>query len=187
MRALILLASCLALVAGGCGSDAAEGDDVNRKFSDLLGGQGERDAKVLGEFNRALTPLAKADIAIVKAFAAEDLAAAQNGIDRIRKAATKGTAAAEKAEGAKLREFLTGYAGGARGVADAYQRVIDRPNATEDEIVEDITSAKAELLRHDAQYEKALRAALPADERDDMDAHIRKMDKQFEDAASGGG
>jgi hypothetical protein len=185
MRALIVLTACLALVAGGCGNSEAE--DTNRRISDRLGGQGEQDAQVVGEFTQALSPLAEIDIEIVKAFASEDAAAAQKGIDRLEKVATEAKAAGEKAESAKLREFLTEYADGAGGVGDAYQRVIDRPNATEDEIVEDITSAKTELLRLDTQYNKALRAALPPDEREELDAHVRKMEKQLEEAASGGG
>ena len=185
MRGLIVLTACLALVAGGCGS--SDVDEIDRKVSDRLGGHGEQDAQVVGEFTQALGPMAKTDIEIVKAFMAEDAAAAQKGIDRLQKVATKAKAVGGKAESTDLREFLTEYADGADGVADAYQRVIDRPNATEDEIVEDITSAKTELLRHDARYNEAVRAALPPDERKKADEHMRKMQKQFDEARSGGG
>jgi len=185
MRALIVLTACLALVAGGCGS--SDGDEIDRKISDRLGGQGEQDAQVLGEFTQAMGPMAEIDIEIVKAFTAEDVAAAQKGIDRLQRTGTKARAVGEKAESTELREFLTKYAEGAGGVADAYQRVIDRPNATEDEIVEDVTSAKRELQRHDARYNEALRAALPPDERKKADEHLRKMQKQFGEASSGGG
>jgi hypothetical protein len=185
MRALIALASCLALVAGGCASSKAE--ETDRKLSEQLGGEGDQDANVVGEFTQALGPMAEIDIAIVKAFNAEDAAAAQKGIDRLRTVATQARTVAGKAEGTRLRAFLTDYADSADGVADAYQRVIDRPKATENEVVEDITSAKTELVRLDTRFNKALRAALPPEEREKADAHARKLQQRMDDAASGGG
>jgi hypothetical protein len=188
MRALIILASCLALVVGGCGSSQGEADKVDREASDQLGGQGGQDAKVFDEFMRAVIPLADIDIGLAKALAAGDFAGFEKSLDRLEQLATKGKTVGQKAEGGELRELLTGYADSVSGVAGAYRRMVDRPNAdNDDELVTDIKRARDRLGRFDTQLAKAYRAALPADARDDVDAAIRKKQKEWEDAASGGG
>src|SRR5262245_51203295 len=139
---LIAFAACCALVAGGCGSSV---DERDRAISDRLGGSGDEDAQVVADFTQAMGPITDADIDSMRALTHEDTAAFEKGIGRIRAAAAAGAKVAERAKSVRLRDYLEGYAEAADGVADAYQHVLDRPDATVREIRVGMDSARGEL------------------------------------------